>query len=230
MKNRYLVTPKLRTKNAFTLIELMVVIAIIATLAAITSRVLGSVNEMQNRSRASAEIATIGTGLEAFKSMYNDYPRLNEKNRQDTPQRLLRCLSGITYMSIEQGQVVLNDIRQDTNLKYFVDPGTVTIGSGDEDHPEVSGITDTKACFVDPWGVPYHYYYNSSLMVGSVGSWEGTSFILLSSGPDKMHSEVRSMYSNGMVPEDSVYRDAQTASSKGIIYPNVDNIVYGFEN
>jgi prepilin-type N-terminal cleavage/methylation domain len=270
MKN-VVVYPQVRSKRAFTLIELLVVIAIIATLAAVSSRIIGSVVATQNRNRAVAELSAMGTGLEAFKGMYNDYPRINQKSDSKAPQLLYRCLTGMTFMNIENNQIVFRDLGSVDNLKTFVDPSSVTVGTGDMyeidslmpasdnkddkkkdskidkdkggDKPKnaekpksdmlvasTSEFDDTNSCFVDPWGVPYLYYYNSSFMIGAIGSWEGTSYLLLSAGPDNTHAEVRSMYSTGIMPDAETYRDANAIVNNKMGYPNVDNIVYGYDD
>ena len=89
MKKTILFTPENRAKRAFTLIEILIVIAIIAVLAALTTRVADSVTQAQGRSRAAADMAAIAVGLDAFKGMYNDYPRLSAKGGVENCARRL---------------------------------------------------------------------------------------------------------------------------------------------
>lgn len=72
-------------KRGFTLIELLIVVAIIAILASI-----GMVNYMHAQvrskvSRAKAEMQTIATGLEAYYTDYNAYPRWSEIAQEIPP-------------------------------------------------------------------------------------------------------------------------------------------------
>jgi prepilin-type N-terminal cleavage/methylation domain-containing protein len=60
--------------KAFTLIELLTVIAIIGILAGITLGVVRGVGDQARINRATAELATLASGLAAYKSFYGDYP------------------------------------------------------------------------------------------------------------------------------------------------------------
>jgi len=59
---------------AFTLMELLVVIAVMAILAGLTLAALGGVNERAARSRARAEITAIANALETHRSQRGSYP------------------------------------------------------------------------------------------------------------------------------------------------------------
>lgn len=60
--------------RAFTLIELLIVIAIIAILASLVLAAAGSVQKKGARSRAEAEIKAVEAALESYKSDNGDYP------------------------------------------------------------------------------------------------------------------------------------------------------------
>jgi general secretion pathway protein G len=60
--------------SAFTLIELLIVIAIISVLAGLVLGAASSVQKKGARSRAEAEIAAIGAALESYKADNGDYP------------------------------------------------------------------------------------------------------------------------------------------------------------
>jgi len=63
-----------RPIGGFTLVELLIVIAIIAILAALVLAAAGSVQKKGARSRAEAEIAALEGALESFKADNGDYP------------------------------------------------------------------------------------------------------------------------------------------------------------
>ena len=64
----------IRTKISFTLLELLVVVAIIAILAALTMGIYGSVKRKGVESRLKAELATIELALENYKAKNGQYP------------------------------------------------------------------------------------------------------------------------------------------------------------
>jgi len=72
--------------RAFTLLELLIVIAIITVLAGLTIQVLGHVNRSAGIHRAKTEIAAIETALENFKTDNGDYPRCSETDLLDASQ------------------------------------------------------------------------------------------------------------------------------------------------
>lgn len=60
--------------DAFTLIELLAVVALIAVLAGLTLAGLGYVQQESARSRAEAEVAALSAAIESFKMDYGSYP------------------------------------------------------------------------------------------------------------------------------------------------------------
>ena len=65
---------KYRTESAFTLVELLIVIAIIAILASLVLAAAGGVQKKGARSRTEGEIAAIVAAMESFKADNGDYP------------------------------------------------------------------------------------------------------------------------------------------------------------
>jgi len=78
----------------FTLIELLVVISIIAVLAAFTIPVIGTVNRQKYRSAARAQLQSLETAIENYKSTYGFYPPDNPNN--PLVNQLYYELSGMT--------------------------------------------------------------------------------------------------------------------------------------
>ena len=60
--------------EGFTLVELLIVIAIIAILAALTLNTAGYIQKKAARSRAETEIAALSAALESYKADTGDYP------------------------------------------------------------------------------------------------------------------------------------------------------------
>jgi len=67
-----------REHAAFTLIELMVVVAIIAVLAGLTLGTLGYVNRKGAESRARSEVAAIAAAIDNYKLEFGSYPPTNQ--------------------------------------------------------------------------------------------------------------------------------------------------------
>src|SRR5436309_1783804 len=68
--------------HAFTLIELLTVIAIIALLAAMLFPITGAVNRAKIRSRTQAQLAQIETGIQSYKGKFGHYPPDNPDNQK----------------------------------------------------------------------------------------------------------------------------------------------------
>ena len=68
-----------RYRQAFTLLELLAVIALIAILAGIVIGVGRRASGAGKTARAKAELAALGAALEAFKFTFGDYPRTDDE-------------------------------------------------------------------------------------------------------------------------------------------------------
>lgn len=66
-----------RSQGAFTLIELLIVVALIAVLAGLTLSTLGYVNRKGAESRARTEVAAISAAIDAYKLEFGIYPSSN---------------------------------------------------------------------------------------------------------------------------------------------------------
>ena len=138
--------PRLSSKSsAFTLIELLTVIAIIGVLAGITFGVVRGVGEQAKINRATTELSALSTGLEEYKRFYGDYPwvgndtypnQLNPKDidptdnsSNDRAYQLFRALGGrlapkrldSNNKGIVQRQIDRDGTRVDKYNRAFID-------------------------------------------------------------------------------------------------------------
>lgn len=170
--------------KAFTLIELLIVVAIIAILAAIA---VPNFLEAQTRakiSRAKADMRSISTGLESYKIDTNKYPLMTPNawsltfgsSHPDMPPTLERLTTPIAYL---------------TSGQSFVDPfiGEKQYHGRDiesvqiiDDRLVAAGLTKDKAN-------PHRLYRYNARGVRNAAIWnrteETTYYLLESCGPDK---------------------------------------------
>ncbi len=217
--NRINFTPNYmsKSKKAFTLIEILIVIGIIVLLMGLTTQMLGTVSESQGRTKAKADMALIATGVEAFYNQYESYPRINSiNNERQSAGDLYKCLTGKMAIKIQNAQIMMTDVGKDN--RPFVDVSKLTIA--DPNDPDSTSVDPEKSgvYFVDPWGNPYLYFYNTATTMNIESStWRSQGFLLLSKGMDGKAKEVRSMYTTGLMPSLNDYLDPEE---------NRDNIVH----
>ena len=163
---------------AFTLIELLTVIAIIGILAAITFGVSRGVNERAAINQARAELSAIAAALEAYKRQYGDYPHTGSAanvhggtaSASDGPGILFNALGG-----------KLGPKGAAINGKVFVQLDKMSL-QDTAALPLATGTASVANAFLDPWGRRYLYFYNTA------DSWQPPSYVLYSVGPDNAHT------------------------------------------
>jgi len=143
------------SRRAFTLIELLAVIAIVGALAGLMLGFGTHVFTQAKRTRAQGELAVLAAALEAYRRHQGDFPHTND------PAVLLQALIG----------------RRDPLNQPIAVPGVINLtlfSTIDGSDPHV----DPTARLADPWGHPYVYAYRT------VVPWENSNFVLQSAGPD----------------------------------------------
>ena len=129
--------------RAFTLVEILVVIAIIGILASIGLSVGGSVMEKQLVSRAKGEMAIIMQGLNNYRSRYTEYPAVDASSGED----LTLAMALLAQVSPTGKDI---STRED---EPFI--------SGDLNFDEDPSNEVTDGAIIDPWGNPYKYFYTT---------------------------------------------------------------------
>lgn len=207
-------------RKAFTLIEVLIVMGILAMLMGFVVSMFGTAGQAQGRARASADMEVMAQGLEAFSGTFGGYPRLNATSGEKTVAGdLYKCLVGKKSLRIQDNSVVMADLGKPR--APFVD--AVKLRIADPANPDSQDVDPERngVFFADPWGEPYLYYYDSSTNLGTVNStWRAPGFVLLSKGADRQSADVQSLCTTGIMPDFDDYISKME---------NVDNIIQGIQ-
>jgi len=112
-------------RKGFTLIELMVVIAIIIILAAIAIPNYLKMTERAKRSRLASDMATLATVLETFKTDWGEYPNAATAEAVDAAtNNIYEELSGTGTAAINKA-TAFNAVGEEGPVEY-IKPGTLT--------------------------------------------------------------------------------------------------------
>jgi type II secretory pathway pseudopilin PulG len=150
-------------RGAFSLVELMGVLALAAVLAALSIGAASASSRRASVSRARSELCAIASALETYRLAFGDYPRTSD------PAILLRPLVG--KMGPTQAALAGRCCIEMTRFTTIAD---------------LDPFTDPAAQLSDPWGQPYFYAYRSG------SEWTRPAYVLFSSGPDGIHAELLS--------------------------------------
>lgn len=193
-----------RRRRAFTLIELLSVIAVVALLSTITIGAIRGVKQRANIARARSELAALVTALEEYKRHYGEYPYLGPP---DFNQATLTPASTATGPGMQTVQAKLFNAltgvfgpRAFNNANRVAGPNFLDVGKFAR-NPATFSVTfqvpilpgpgqapvkqEQNMGLLDPWGRYYVYYYKSSR---NPNAWQGSAYILYSVGPDGAHT------------------------------------------
>jgi len=149
---------KLSKLRSFTLVELMVVVAVIGILAGLVLGGAGAVRQRAARGQAKAEVSAIEAGLARYQIDFGSYP----SSTGISP-------SGANYPASPSGYSTAGQVLF-TNLWGAA---TYATPSGGKQYLSVKpSMVNTSGVnyFIDPWGYAYGYYWSgsSSLYGGAV--------------------------------------------------------------
>jgi prepilin-type N-terminal cleavage/methylation domain-containing protein len=194
-----------RRSHAFTLLELLTVMAIMAILASITFGVIRSTKQRANIARTKSELTLLVQALEEYKRHYGDYPQTGPSaaNSQrvtsttagpgaNTAQaRLLNALIGVygpnSFSTRLNGPMLVDVSRLTLEIAFSTTAAPTTnllttfaVASGTPPAKQPANNS-----FVDPWGNRYLYFYKTATASGGrPPQWTAPSFVLYSTGPD----------------------------------------------
>jgi prepilin-type N-terminal cleavage/methylation domain-containing protein len=218
-----------RRTSAFTLVELLTAIAVVALLGTFAIGAVRGAKERANIARARSELAALVTALEEFKRLYGDYPQTGEFAQAPvTPSspttgpgvataqaKLFNALTGVFGPRgfgnadrlngpnfLDVGRFALNG----TLTNQFLVPASNT--------PNPPSKQEQNVCLLDPWGRRYFYYYKNAR---TPGAWQATGYKLYSAGP--------TIAANGtqtppLAPATGLMFGTQTAEMADNVYAN----------
>jgi prepilin-type N-terminal cleavage/methylation domain-containing protein len=167
-------------RRAFTLIELLAVIAIIGILAGITFGVSKGVRERAAISQCRSELAALSQALESYKKQFGDYP-------QTGPSAITAPITAAAATATSVEGYLFNALLgkigpklDPIQGKQFIEASKFSLQNANI--PTPGNATSVANAFVDPWGRLYLYYYRSN--AAGVPAWKQPSYILLSAGPE----------------------------------------------
>jgi prepilin-type N-terminal cleavage/methylation domain-containing protein len=174
--------------NAFTLIELMVVIAVILILAGLVLSISGYATDKGKRSRAESEIAAMSAAMESYKADNGIYPRGNASGSFSTPydtdsldarqntdptQSVYQKASFYLYTQLSG----LNASQQPVSgMKSYFTFKPQMLG-------HVPSTSPTVAYIRDPWGNSYGYSTAQAATPGGNQGYNPTFDLWSTTGP-----------------------------------------------
>ncbi|HIA27360.1 MAG TPA: prepilin-type N-terminal cleavage/methylation domain-containing protein [Planctomycetes bacterium] len=193
----------LSPEGGFTLIELMIVIAIIAVLAGLVTKGIGLAQAKAQQAEAINDINTVlFPSLQAFKSDMGAYPGWDKSPTLDDIEEfnsfpdVYEALCGrrppagrggrnAPYVELKLDKVVVED--EDGDL-LAINSDNDVIGAFRKADREEQRDPDTEKFYIDPWGYPYIYRENGSKRRKEDWMIKESSFDLWSIGPDGINS------------------------------------------
>jgi prepilin-type N-terminal cleavage/methylation domain-containing protein len=204
--------PRPAPRKAFTLIELMLVMGVIAILAAVMIPLVGGAINSQRKARATGEIKAIAAACDAFRKLHGEFPCVRNGTyttltadypafRQDLYDQLLgRKILHATALSSGKTNLALvnynNAVLPNASKRVprpFLSASLIQ-GANNQGDDRVAPEDMTQ--FIDPWGNAYDYRYRvlptatGATDAGPFTTWLAPDFLLVSCGPEFVASTV----------------------------------------
>jgi prepilin-type N-terminal cleavage/methylation domain-containing protein len=132
--------PTASQRAAFTLVELLTVIAIIAVLMGLLFPALNSAKDPARKTQAGADVKAIVTAIKAFQAEYGKYPM------PATDQGTDKIYSGSTQANVMNILRANENIVNTRQISYIEPKMTKSANS------KVGGLNPTDGIYYDPWG------------------------------------------------------------------------------
>lgn len=166
MKTRASLTP-----SAFTLIELLTVISIIAILMGLLFPAISIVKNTANKARAGTDVANIVTAVKQYNAEYGKFPALEKASGKADPEpKDAMCGDKAALMELDNNTlfytlraIAKGEVNTEPN-DHAMNPRKVNFFDGkaasDPTQPrggfaDKQGV-DKEGCYFDPWGKQYN--------------------------------------------------------------------------
>ncbi len=154
-------------KHTFTLIELLMTVAIVVILAGILIPSVNSAIKKGQQAKAKAEIVTLVNAIKQYENTYNRLPKYTENTSMDVPENLIKAL---------QGDATVDPKAKNPRKIKFLDKRNTGAGK-----------------YEDPWGENYIIIFSTTESIALESIYAGDlthatiyeSVVIWSKGPDK---------------------------------------------
>ena len=138
-------------RRAFTMIELLVVISIIAVLAGLVAMVAKGAMAQSKIKKAQGQIMAMQEGLEEYKRLYGSYPKVAGGSTDPIVQAkmLYQALTGDGTNMIDGAEPTASDGNPGTDGELILEAAFAG--------PNGSAFTNPEYYLMDPWRQPYRY-------------------------------------------------------------------------
>lgn len=179
-------SPARSEARAFTLLELLIVMSLIAVLASITLVIGRGISERSKVAQAKAEMAVLAAALEQYKQHYGDYPWTPEGTGLGTLPYSENLTGAQILFNALCGNIGPKGNQLPQKGRTLIDLSRFKLWSLSEEHmPKAESPDIVNNWLDDPWsgdfpppGKWYWYRYKSG------PNWRSKGYILYSHGPD----------------------------------------------
>jgi prepilin-type N-terminal cleavage/methylation domain-containing protein len=192
------------TRPAFTLMEMLAVLAIIGILAAILMPAISSAIKQSKKTRAKADVQTIVSAWKAYYNEYGKWPVTNGIFLKGDPYYSSNAVEGVCSGLLTVSEVVRLlapgsiDVDNSSLIKtYNQKNGNFLTRGRDAMAPDLSGDA-----LVDSWGNAYRFLFDLNgdgrvtLVLGGETQEIYDSVIAWSAGPDRAEGTVKELEDN----------------------------------
>jgi len=166
------------SRSAFTLVEILIVIALIGILVGMTFALAGPVMTSISKTKAKSQIQKISLALNEFKSRYGEYPMAENSGDDAWSKTLIEAMRGDKILVRRNGKITMtkyNDGRSSATQLPFLALGEFELNDDD---------VDAATQILDPWENLYQYRYKT-ISGGKIDSrWDAPTFLLISACAD----------------------------------------------
>jgi len=167
-----------KSRSAFTLVEILIVIALIGILVGMTFALAGPVMTSISKTKAKSQIQKISLALNEFKSRYGEYPMAENSGDDAWSKTLIEAMRGDKILVRRNGKITMtkyNDGRSSATQLPFLALGEFELNDDD---------VDAATQILDPWENLYQYRYKT-ISGGKIDSrWDAPTFLLISACAD----------------------------------------------